>query len=103
VLAHNTATEPVFIYANRSAQLCFEYEWDEITRLPSSLSAEAPDRAERQNLLNAVSRAGFIANYQGLRIAKSGRRFWIEDAVVWQLIDEAGRLHGQAAMFSPGE
>jgi hypothetical protein len=99
VLAHNTNADPIFIYANRSAQICFEYDWDEITRLPSRLSAEVPNQAERQSLLNSVSRSGFISNYRGLRIAKSGSRFWIENATVWQLIDEDGMLHGQAAMF----
>ena len=99
VLAHNTEADPVFVYANRAAQICFEYGWDEITCLPSRLSAEAPDRAERQFLLEAVRRDGFIGNYCGQRIARSGRRFWIENATVWQLIDEAGTLHGQAAMF----
>jgi PAS domain-containing protein len=99
VLAHNTDADPLFIYANRSAQDCFGYDWDEIVQLPSRLSAEAPDRVERQRLLDAVAVHGFISNYRGLRIAKSGRRFWIENATVWQLIDDAGRLHGQAAMF----
>ncbi len=99
VLAHDTQADPIFTYANRAAQTCFGYEWDEITRLPSRLSAEAPNRAERQRLLDEVAAAGFIANYRGLRIARSGRRFWIENAIVWQLADEAGTLHGQAAMF----
>ncbi|WP_225771124.1 MEKHLA domain-containing protein [Inquilinus sp. Marseille-Q2685] len=99
VLAHNTDADPRFIYANRAAQACFEYGWDEFTTLPSRLSAEAPDRAERQRLLDAVARDGFIGDYRGVRIAKSGRRFRIESAVVWQLIDEAGTLHGQAAAF----
>jgi hypothetical protein len=99
VLAHNTNADPMFIYANRSAQDCFGYDWDEILQIPSRLSAEAPDRAGRQLLLDAVTSDGFISHYRGLRIAKSGRRFWIENATVWQLIDEAGMLHGQAAMF----
>jgi PAS domain S-box-containing protein len=99
VLAHNTEPDPKFVYANRAAQRCFEYDWDEIIGLPSRLSAPAPDRDERQRLLDAVTKDGFIGNYRGLRIAKSGRRFWIEHAVVWQLIDENGHLHGQAAMF----
>ena len=99
VLAHNTDADPRFIYANRAAQARFEYGWDEFTTLPSRLSAEAPDRAERQRLLDAVTRDGFIGDYRGLRIAKSGRRFWIESATVWQLVDEAGALHGQAAAF----
>lgn len=99
LLAHDTAADPIFVYANRAAQRCFEYAWDEIIRLPSRLSAEAPDRAERQRLLDAVHERGFIGDYRGLRIAKSGRRFWISDAVVWQLVDEAGVLRGTAAMF----
>jgi MEKHLA domain len=99
LLAHNTAADPIFIYANRSAQSCFEYDWDEFIQIPSRLSAEAPDRAERQRLLDQVAANGFIGNYRGLRIAKSGRRFWIENATVWRLIDADGKLHGTAAMF----
>ena len=102
VLAHDTKADPIFIYANGAAQIRFEYDWDEITRLPSRLSAEAPNQIERQRLLDSVTRTGFISNYRGLRIAKSGRRFWIENATVWQLIDETGTLHGQAAMFKIG-
>lgn len=100
VLAHNSDADPRFIYANRTAQACFEYPWDEFTALPSRLSAEAPNRAERQRLLEAVARHGFIAGYSGIRIAKSGRRFRIENVVVWQLIDDDGNRHGQAATFS---
>src|SRR5580698_2801386 len=99
VLAHDTDPDPCFVYANKAAQRCFEYNWEEFTALPSRLSAEAPNRAERQRLLDAVSRDGFASGYRGLRIAKSGRRFWIEDGIVWQLIDANGRLHGQGAMF----
>jgi PAS domain-containing protein len=99
VLAHNTDPDPRFIYANKAAQACFEYDLEEITKLPSRLSAEPSDREERQRLLEAVSRDGYATNYRGLRIAKSGRRFFIEDGVVWQLIDEGGVVRGQAASF----
>lgn len=100
VLAHDTSPDPRFIYANRTAQACFGYDWAAITALPSRLSAEAPDRAERQALLDAVARDGFATGYRGLRIARSGDRFWIEDGVVWQLIDRDGRVRGQAATFA---
>jgi hypothetical protein len=99
VLAHSTEDDPKFIYANRAAQLCFEYSWDEFMSLPSRLSAEAPDRAGRKALLDHVSRSGFITDYRGVRVAKSGRRFTIEDGVVWELIDREGARHGQAATF----
>ena len=100
MLAHDGGADPRFIYANERAQACFEYAADELIGLPSRLSAEAPERAERQRLLDRVSRDGFIADYSGIRIAKSGRRFQIANAIVWQLIDENGTRHGQAATFS---
>jgi PAS domain-containing protein len=100
LLAHNTDADPRFIYANKTAQACFGYSWDAFLTLPSRLSAEAPDRAERQRLLAAVARNGFIADYSGVRVAKSGRRFRIEHGIIWQLVDEAGNRHGQAATFS---
>jgi hypothetical protein len=99
VLAHNTDPDPIFIYGNKTAQTCFEYSWDELTWLRSRLSAEEPNREERQRLLDAVKRHGFATGYRGLRIAKSGRRFWIEDVTVWQLVDRDDLLHGQAAVY----
>lgn len=99
VLAHGTDPDPLLIYANKCAQACFEYSWDEFLALPSRLSAEPIDRAERQRLLDQVARTGFLSGYRGIRVAKSGRRFLIEDGVVWELIDRAGTRHGQAATF----
>lgn len=99
VVAHGTDQDPKFIYANQAAQTCFEYSWQEFMTLPSRLSAEAPDRAERQKLLDEVARNGFLSGYRGLRVAKTGRRFIIEDGVVWELVDRAGLRHGQAATF----
>ncbi len=99
ILAHNTAPDPVFIYGNKAAQQRFGYPWGELTALPSRLSAEAPERAERQQFLERVARNGFVTSYDGIRIAKSGRRFRIENATVWQLIDAKGAYRGQAAML----
>jgi PAS domain S-box-containing protein len=99
VLAHDGGGDPRFVYANKAAQACFGYTREELVGLPSRLSAEAPERAERQRLLDAVARDGFSRGYRGLRIAKDGRRFWIERAVVWQL-DRDGVTVGQAATFS---
>jgi len=100
VLAHDGGADPRFVYANRTAQTCFEYSWDEIIGLPSRLSAEAPERAARQALLDAVTRDGFTENYRGIRVAKSGRRFWIEQGVVWRLVSPDGSAVGQAATFA---
>jgi hypothetical protein len=67
--------------------------------LPSRLSAEPLHRDERQRLLGEVARRGFIEDYHGVRISRTGRRFRIERAVVWNLADEAGAVRGQAATF----
>jgi MEKHLA domain len=99
VLAHNTDPDPIFIYGNKKAQSCFEYTWEELTSLRSRLSAEEDDREERQRLLDLVKRHGFATGYRGLRVAKSGRRFWIENVTVWQLVDRYGVLHGQGAIY----
>jgi len=40
-----------------------------------------------------------IDDYAGVRISKHGRRFMIEQATVWNLIDGHGKYCGQAAMF----
>jgi hypothetical protein len=59
-----------------------------------------PDaREERAALLAAVARDGFASGYRGLRVAKSGRRFWIEDVTVWNVLDDEGRFIGQAAAY----
>ena len=99
VLAHDTAEDPRFFYANRAAQACFGYSWIEFVGLHSRLSAEMPERAARQKLLDEVARYGYVGDFRGVRIAKSGRRFWIEQAVVWELIDDEGVRRGQAATF----
>ena len=103
VLSHDTQSDPVFIYANKAAQDRFGYDWAEFLTLPSRLSAEAPLREERQRLLDTVRAKGFIDDYAGIRIAKSGRRFRIKDAIVWQLIGPDGTVHGQAATFADWE
>ena len=99
LLAHDGGHDPHFVYANQTAQRCFEYPWQELVGLPSRLSALPDGRAERARLLADVARDGFAEGYRGLRVAKSGRRFWIEDVTVWNVLDAAGRFLGQAATY----
>jgi len=99
VVAHDSAPDPVFIYANVAAQKLFGYEWDEFITLPSRLSAEARERGERERFLEVVKRDGFVKGYGGIRVTKSGRCFRIQNATVWQLTDQDGCFRGQAAML----
>ena len=54
------------------------------------------------SLMESVARQGFVDDYSGVRISGGGRRFMITDATVWNLVDEAGVYHGQAATFIAG-
>jgi hypothetical protein len=100
LLSHDCAPDPLFTYANLAAQARFEMAWREIVGLPSRLSAEPMARQPRALLLEQVAARGFVDSYSGVRIAKSGRRFLIRNATVWNLTGPAGQLQGQAAMFS---
>lgn len=99
IAAHGTEADPVFFYGNRMALEVFAMDFSSFTQLPSRYSAEPVNRQERARLLERVSRDGFIDDYSGVRISATGQRFRIAQAVVWNLIDAEGRVHGQAATF----
>ena len=100
VVSHGTQADPVLNYGNRAALALWEMSWEEFTRTPSRLTAEAPRREERARLLETVTRQGFIDDYTGNRVSKSGRRFEIFRATVWNLVSATGEPCGQAATFS---
>jgi hypothetical protein len=99
VVAHGTQADPVFFYGNRLALDLFELPAADFVALPSRFSAEPLERDARARLLAQVNAHGFIDDYAGVRVSATGRRFRIEGATVWNLIDHRGDLHGQAAMF----
>jgi hypothetical protein len=99
IVAHGTQDDPIFFYGNRLALRLFEMSFDEFARLPSRLSVEPLAQEARDKLLEEVTRKGYVDGYSGMRIARSGRHFRITDATVWNLVDEAGDYHGQAASF----
>ena len=99
VVSHDTASDPVFNYANLKALELFELSWKDFTCLPSRLSAELVNQAERERLLAEVTDKGYIDHYEGVRISSTGKRFLIKNAVVWNLLDKHQRYKGQAAWF----
>lgn len=99
IVAHGIEADPIFFFGNHAALAQFETTVERFTAMPSRLSAEPLLREERQALLDRVTRDGYIDDYSGIRISTNGRRFRIEAATVWNLIDAGGRVHGQAATF----
>jgi hypothetical protein len=103
LVSHGMEADPILNYGNQPALALWEISWDELVRTPSRLTAEAPNREERARLLAAVAQRGFIDDYSGIRISKTGRRFRIAQATVWNLLSETGQPCGQAAMFARWE
>ncbi|MFP4255118.1 MAG: MEKHLA domain-containing protein, partial [Halothece sp.] len=99
IVSHGTEPDPIFNFGNQVSLELFNYEWDNFIQLPSRKSAEPIERTEREALLQKVSEQGFIDNYRGVRISSNGSRFFIEDGIIWNLIDANGEYHGQAATF----
>jgi hypothetical protein len=100
VLSHDTQADPQFNYANQRALDLWETTWDQLIGLPSRLSAEPEVQPERQHFLHQVHQQGWAKDYQGIRITRQGRKFLIRNAILWNVVDAMGNLHGQAATFT---
>lgn len=101
IVSHGTEADPIFRYANATALALWQMDWEAFTRLPSRHSAE-PESAiqgDRNRLLKAALANGFVDDYSGVRISSQGRRFEIRDTVLWNVMDQDGLRHGQAAFI----
>ena len=99
VIAHSTGTDPIFFYGNKTAIKLFETDAPSLIEMPSHHSAKPANREERARLFEQVAQAGFIDDYAGDRVTTTGREFRIEQATVWNLLDENNQINGQAARF----
>lgn len=99
ILAQDTASDPRFVYANQTAQSFFECCWTEIVGMHSRLSAPVMTRETRDAVMSDVLKNGYRAGYRGVRSTLLGRLFWIEDVTIWNITDDDGMIHGQAALI----
>ncbi|MBD0316702.1 MAG: MEKHLA domain-containing protein [Nitrospiraceae bacterium] len=100
VVSHGIETDPILNYGNRAALDLWEASWEQFRTIPSRLTAEPGNRLERERMLALASERGFIEDYRGVRISRNGRRFLVEHALVWNVIDGRHIRLGQAATFS---
>ena len=100
LVSHGIEDDPLLNYGNGMALSLWDLSWEELIRTPSRVTAEPVNRAEREQMLEEARTNGHIKNYRGVRVSRSGRRFMIEQAVVWNVLDSAGHRVGQAATFS---
>lgn len=102
IASHQAGDDPMFNYANDQALALFKMAPEEMLGLPSRFSAEPMLREARAEFLHQVSTHGFIENYSGVRIAKDGSRFLIEQATVWNVVDvnaDVNKVLGQAVVI----
>lgn len=100
VASHNSDVDPLFNYANHRALQLFGMQAEDMLSLPSRYSAEPMLREARAEFLHQVATHGYIDDYSGVRIAKDGSRFLIEQATVWNVIDIKTKEHfGQAVII----
>jgi hypothetical protein len=100
VVSHGREDDPILNYGNQMALDLWEMTWDRLVQTPSRLTAEAVNRADREWMLEQARRRGYLDTYRGVRISATGRRFLVEDALIWNVMDPQGRGVGQAASFS---
>lgn len=100
VVSHGTQEDPILNYGNRLALTLWEMDIATLTSMPSRLTAEPVHRDERAQLMARAARDGFVDDYRGIRISRTGQRFLIERAIIWNLADHSGTRVGQAATFS---
>lgn len=99
VVSHGTQDDPILNYGNRAALGLWKLDLPTLLRTPSRQTAEPVHQDERSRLLERTRRDGYVDDYQGVRIASDGRRFRIERATVWNLVDAEDKYAGQAATF----
>lgn len=99
LVSHGTEQDPILNYGNNAALNLWELKWEDFIRTPSHKTAEPIERVERERFLGNVAKNGYVDDYSGIRISSSGRRFIIHQATVWNLVDDDGIYHGQAATF----
>jgi len=103
VVSHGTEKDPILNYGNHTALELWELSWEEFTQIPSRKTAGYGEQREREQLLVEAATKGFITNYSGIRNSSSGKRFQIQDALLWNVLDEDNQPCGQAAFFSDWE
>ncbi|SDX49019.1 MEKHLA domain-containing protein [Nitrosomonas oligotropha] len=100
VASHGTEDDPILNYGNRTALNLWMMDWQQFTHTPSRLTAEPAKREERARMLEQVKTQGYHADYSGIRISSTGKRFLAERILIWNIQKPDGTIVGQGATFS---
>ncbi|GBF81586.1 MEKHLA domain-containing protein [Aphanothece sacrum] len=99
VASDGTENDPILNYGNQKALETWELSWEEFTKIPSRKTAELVEQEERDRLLAETTAKGFCY-FSGIRITSTGKRFKINNGIVWNVIDEQQNYKGKAVVYS---
>lgn len=74
-------------------------DWQQFTQTPSRLTAEPINREERARMLEQGKTQGYISDYRGVRISSTGKRFLVDQAIIWNIHKSDITTIGQGATF----
>lgn len=103
VFSHNTLPDPLYNYGNEKGLILWDMTWEQLTKTPSRTTTEPLLREERERLLQETNTKGYVTDYQGVRVSRTGAKYQIKDITMWNLFDHSGNYCGQAATFSKWE
>jgi len=100
VASHGAEDDPILNYGNQTALNLWVMDWKQFTQTPSRLTAEPVNREERSRMLEQAKTQGYISDYRGIRISSTGKRFLVDQAIIWNIHKPDGTVLGQGATFS---
>jgi len=100
LISYGLEEDPIFNYANLRALSLFGYEHLAFLQLPNRETFVPEATAGRIGQSVRVEHEGVLSDYRGTRLTKAGKPIVIDDGVVWQLIDNLGRVHGYATQLN---
>ncbi|KRA82940.1 MEKHLA domain-containing protein [Altererythrobacter sp. Root672] len=103
IMAQGIDAVPRIFYANRLALDLYEMTASAFIGMPSHLCAEPIRRAELLRMFARLDKDDWIEGFNGVRVASSGRRFKVDTALTWNVIDEHGTRVAQAASYAEWE
>lgn len=103
VLAHDSQTDPIFCYANKRSLELWEISLQEILAMPSRLTADPQQQANRTAMLQQGLADGYLTGYEGIRVSSTGKRFFVRNATIFNVLNDSGGRIGQAATFADWE
>jgi hypothetical protein len=99
LVSHSIQSDPILNYGNRKVLQLWEHSWEEFMQTPWRKAVQEVLQEERNKLLAERLSKGF-SSYSGVRISSTGKRFFLENGMVWNILDKQQQYYGQAATFS---